>query len=424
MLVPVLLFLVGFGLLIKGGDWFVDGSVGIARRFHLPELLIGATIVSIGTTLPEVMVSSQAALEGNAGISYGNAIGSIICNTSLIAAITISVRPGKVNPKSFALPTAFFFAAAISYALVAWTAGRFQRWMGILYLVAFAVYMIVSTMHMKKHPELAEEEEAEEEGGKPRTLWQEILLLVVGAAAIAVGARFLVDNGTKIAAALGVPDSVIGLTMVALGTSLPELITAITSLVKGHGSLSLGNVIGANLFNVVLVSGAAITISPFAIPAEKTILNGINSSLVIDLPIMLGVMAVMCLPALLKGRLKRWQGILLLCVYVAFTVYQFVYCQAKPKKKTAAASCSGFSFAEKSDRHPARISKRTAPSRAVAAERRDSREQFMPEVSAAMVTAAQPSVGMLWLMVRMLAPERAKTESTSERTPDWFLSRA
>ena len=324
MLVPVLLFLVGFGLLIKGGDWFVDGSVGIARRFHLPELLIGATIVSIGTTLPEVMVSSQAALEGNAGISYGNAIGSIICNTSLIAAITISVRPGKVNPKSFALPTAFFFAAAISYALVAWTAGRFQRWMGILYLVAFVVYMIVSTMHMKKHPELAEEEEAEEEGGKPRTLWQEILLLVVGAAAIAVGARFLVDNGTKIAAALGVPDSVIGLTMVALGTSLPELITAITSLVKGHGSLSLGNVIGANLFNVVLVSGAAITISPFAIPAEKTILNGINSSLVIDLPIMLGVMAVMCLPALLKGRLKRWQGILLLCVYVAFTVYQFV----------------------------------------------------------------------------------------------------
>ena len=114
MLVPVILFLVGFGLLIKGGDWFVDGSVGIARRFHLPELLIGATIVSIGTTLPEVMVSSQAALQGNAGISYGNAIGSIICNTSLIAAITITVSPGKVTPKSFSLPTAFFFAAALS----------------------------------------------------------------------------------------------------------------------------------------------------------------------------------------------------------------------------------------------------------------------------------------------------------------------
>ncbi len=325
MLIPIILFLVGFGLLIKGGDWFVDGSVGIARRFHLPELLIGATVVSIGTTLPEVMVSSQAALQGNAGISYGNAIGSVICNTSLIAAITITVSPGKVHPKSFSLPTAFFFAAALSYAAIAWTAGGFRRWMGIAYLCVFVVYMIVSTMQMKKHPELAEEGGEEEESAeKERSFAMELVLLVIGAAAIALGARFLVDNGTKIAAALGVPDSVIGLTMVALGTSLPELITAITSLVKGHGALSLGNVIGANLFNIVLVSGMAITISPFAIPAEKTVFGGVNSSLVIDLPVMLGVMGVMCLPALIKGELKRWQGILLLCVYAAFTAYQFV----------------------------------------------------------------------------------------------------
>ena len=323
MLVPVILFLVGFVLLIKGGDWFVDGSVGIARRFHLPELLIGATIVSIGTTLPEVMVSSQAALEGNAGISYGNAIGSIICNTSLIAAITVAVKPGKVNPKSFILPTAFFFAAAVSYAVVAWTAGRFARWMGLCYLAVFAAYLTVSVLRMKKHPELAESDGEEEGSGKERAFAMELLLLVIGAAAIALGARFLVDNGTKIAAALGVPDSVIGLTMVALGTSLPELITAITSLVKGHGSLSLGNVIGANLFNIVLVSGMAITISPFAIPAEKTLM-GINSSLIIDVPLMLAVMAILCLPALKKGALKRWQGILLLCIYAAFTVYQFV----------------------------------------------------------------------------------------------------
>jgi cation:H+ antiporter len=151
-----------------------------------------------------------------------------------------------------------------------------------------------------------------------------ILLLVVGAALIAVGAKLLVENGTLIAQALGVPESVIALTFVALGTSLPELVTAITSLVKGHSALSLGNVIGANLFNIVLVSGAAITISPFAIPAEKTIAGGINSSLVIDLPVMLAVMAILCVPALIKGRLKRWQGVLLLCVYAAFTVYQFV----------------------------------------------------------------------------------------------------
>ena len=322
MLVPVLLFLVGFALLIKGGDWFVDGAVGIAHRFHLPELLIGATVVAIGTTLPEVMVSAQAAAEGNAGISYGNAIGSIICNTSLIAALTVAIRPGKVDPRSFRLPTAFFFAAAISYALVAYTLGRFARWMGVAYLLVFAGYMILSTVQMKKHPELAEDEEGEEHQTE-MPLWKELLLLVVGAAAIALGARFLVDNGTLIAAALGVPDSVIGLTMVALGTSLPELITAITSLVKGHGALSLGNVIGANLFNIILVSGMAITISPFAIPAEKTI-AGLNSSLVVDLPVMLFVMALLCLPTLKTGRLRRYQGVVLLAIYAAFTVYQFI----------------------------------------------------------------------------------------------------
>ena len=323
MLKPVLLFLLGFGLLIKGGDWFVDGSVGIARRFHLPELLIGATIVSIGTTLPEVMVSSQAALQGNAGISYGNAIGSIICNTSLIAAITITFSPGKVNPKSFSLPTGFFFAAAVSYAVIAWTMGRFQRWMGFAYLAVFAGYMTVSVLQMKKQPALAEAD-GETSDAAEQSLVKDLLFLVIGAVAIALGARFLVDNGTIIAAALGVPDSVIGLTMVALGTSLPELITAITSLIKGHGSLSLGNIIGANLFNIVLVSALSISISPFAVPAEKTVLGGINSSLVIDLPVMLGVMAIMCLPTLKKGELKRWQGVLLLGIYAAFTVYQFV----------------------------------------------------------------------------------------------------
>ena len=323
MLVPVLLFLVGFALLIKGGDWFVDGAVGIAHRFHLPELLIGATVVSIGTTLPEVMVSAQAAAEGNAGISYGNAIGSIICNTSLIAALTVAIRPGKVDPKSFRLPTAFFFAAALSYAAVAWTLGKFERWMGIVYLCVFVGYMILSTVQMKKHPELADdgEEEAAEDTAKP--LWKELALLVVGAAAIALGARFLVDNGTLIAAALGVPDSVIGLTMVALGTSLPELITAITSLIKGHGALSLGNIIGANLFNIILVSGMAITIAPFAVPAEKTI-AGFNSSLVVDLPVMFAVMAILCLPTLKSGKLRRYQGVVLLAIYAAFTVYQFV----------------------------------------------------------------------------------------------------
>jgi cation:H+ antiporter len=322
MIVPILLFLLGFILLIKGGDWFVDGAVGVAHRFHLPELLIGATIVSIGTTLPEVMVSSQAALQSNAGISYGNAIGSVICNTALVAAITVAVRPGKINRKSLVFPVIAFFVAAAIYAGFAYTVGKFSRWNGALFLIMFVAYMVISTLQMKKHPEEAEAEEEDETSDKERTFWQELILLVIGAVAIAIGANLLVNNGTKIAQWLGVPDSVIGLTMVALGTSLPELITAITSLAKGHSSLSLGNVIGANLFNIVLVSGAAITISPFAIPTEKTLL-GINSSLLVDIPVMFAVMAILCIPSLAKGKLSRWQGVLLLAIYAGFTIFQF-----------------------------------------------------------------------------------------------------
>ena len=324
LLVPILLFALGFVMLIKGGDWFVDGSVGIAHRFNLPELLIGATVVSVGTTLPEVMVSCQAALQGNSGISYGNAIGSIICNVSLIAAITIAVKPGPVNTRSLRIPAGFFTVSAVIYLAIALSTGRFERWQGFLLLAVFLTYMIVSTLHMKNHPEEADPAENGKETANDSPLIKDILLLVIGAAVIAVGANLLVNNGTLIAQWLGVPDSVIGLTMIALGTSLPELITAITSLMKGHGALSLGNIIGANLFNIVLVSGAAISLSPFSIPSEKTI-AGINSSFVVDLPVMVLVMVILCVPTFIKGRLSRWQGILLLCIYAAFTADQFLF---------------------------------------------------------------------------------------------------
>ncbi len=318
MLIPVLLFIVGLLFLIKGGDWFVDGASALARRFHLPELLIGATVVSIGTTLPEVMVSTMSALSGHGEIAYGNAIGSVICNAALIAAITIAVRPGKVDPKTLKTPVAFFFAAAAIYCIAAYVFGKFTRVMGVIMLAMFVAYMIVNVLQMKNAPAEVHEE-AEEEMSLPKTLG----LLVVGAVLIAVGANLLVDNGTLIAQALGVPESVIALTFVALGTSLPELITAITSLMKGHSDLSLGNVIGANVFNLVLVSGVSVTLAPFTIPQSNT-LFGINSSLVLDLPVMLAVMLIMTVPALVKGKLNRAQGITLLAIYAAFCVVQFV----------------------------------------------------------------------------------------------------
>ncbi len=317
MLIPVLLFIVGLLFLIKGGDWFVDGASALARRFHLPELLIGATVVSIGTTLPEVMVSTMSALSGHGEIAYGNAIGSVICNAALIAAITIAVRPSKVDPKTLKTPVAFFFASAAIYCIAAYVFGKFTRVMGIIMLAMFAAYMVVNVLQMKNAP-AGEQEASEEEMPLARTL----ILLVLGAVLIAVGANLLVDNGTQIAQALGVPESVIALTFVALGTSLPELVTAVTSLAKGHSDLSLGNVVGANVFNLVLVSGMSVTLAPFTIPQSAT-LFGINSSLVLDLPVMLAVMLILTVPALVKGKLHRAQGILLLAIYAAFCAVQF-----------------------------------------------------------------------------------------------------
>ena len=162
MLIPVLLFIVGLLCLIKGGDWFVDGATGIARRFHVPELLIGATVVSIGTTLPEVMVSTTSALTGHGEIAYGNAIGSVICNSALIAAIPIVAKPGKVDPKSLRTPVLFFFVAAAFYAGVAYTTGSFTRPVGIILLAMFVAYIVCNVMAMKNASAPEEEEEPEE----------------------------------------------------------------------------------------------------------------------------------------------------------------------------------------------------------------------------------------------------------------------
>ena len=379
MLVSVLLFAVGLVLLIKGGDWFVDGATGIAKRFNLPDIVVGATVVSIGTTLPEVMVSTTGALAGSGAMAYGNAIGSIICNTALIAAISITCNPGPVNVKSMRTPAIFFFMSAALYCLAAYLLGEFPRWMGFVMLAIFVCYMLLTVRNGLKNPDAASDDEEEEESsGMPwagiiligivsllialsgnffgattpvwfagimaviavgfllfgtkifkvseveRKLWMELVLLVAGAGIIAVGADLLVEHGQVIALGLGVPETVVALLFVALGTSLPELVTTITSLKKGRASLGVGNVIGANVFNLVLVSGVAVSLAPFAVPAENTLLNtGLNLSLVLDIPVMLGVMILMIAPAMMKKKLGRWQGLVLLGIYVAFCICQF-----------------------------------------------------------------------------------------------------
>ena len=376
MLISVALFAVGLVLLIKGGDWFVDGATGIAKRFNLPDIVVGATVVSIGTTLPEVMVSTTGALAGSGAMAYGNAIGSIICNTALIAAISITCNPGPVNVKSMKTPVIFFFCSAALYCVASYFLGEFPRWMGFVMLAIFVVYTILTVRNGLKNPDAAAEEEEEAETadmaglwkeiallgicavviallsslvtgllmaaafavyiflktmdakkpeGQGKKLWEELLLLAVGAAVIAVGADFLVEHGQIIAIGLGVPETVVALLFVALGTSLPELVTTITSLKKGRASLGVGNVIGANVFNLVLVSGVAVSLAPFEVPCENFLLDtGLNMSLVFEIPVMLGVMVLMTVPALVFKKLGRWQGIALLGIYAAFVVCQFV----------------------------------------------------------------------------------------------------
>ena len=313
------LFAMGVILLIKGGDWFVDSAVGIAKRFRVPEIIIGATVVSIGTTLPEVMVSVTAALNNNGAIAYGNAIGSIICNTALIAALTIAIRPAPVNKKAITTPVLFFFGSAAIYLVAAYGFGRFDRWMGVVMLLVFAAYMSMTIYNGFKNPVEAHEDADEDEAGG--SLLKDLVVLVASAALIAVGADMLEGSSVALSLMAGIPTEVVGVTVVALCTSLPELVTAVTALLKGHGALSLGNIIGANIFNLGLVSGAAVTISPFAIP-EGSKLFGYNTSQLFEIPVMVVVMALMTLPALFKGKLRRWQGVALLGIYAAFVTLQ------------------------------------------------------------------------------------------------------
>ncbi len=314
----LLLFVVGVALLIKGGDWFVDSAVGIAKKFRVPELLIGATVVSIGTTLPEVMVSVTAAINHNGAIAYGNATGSIICNTALIAALTLAIRPAKIQRKTIILPVIFFFVALSVYCVGAYILDGFSRTLGIVLLVLFGIYMTMSITKALKTP-AETSDHSDEETIAP--LWKNLLVLVLGAGIIAIGADMLEGSSVSLATMAGIPTEVVGVTVVALCTSLPELVTAVTSLVKGHGALSLGNIIGANIFNLVFVSGAAATISPFPIP-EGSQIAGIPTSLLVEIPLVLVVMSILTLPTIAKGKLRRWQGILLLGIYAAFIVMQ------------------------------------------------------------------------------------------------------
>lgn len=312
MVQAMVLFMVGLILICIGGDRLVDAAVAIAKKLGIPQIVVGATVVSLGTTLPEVLVSTTAAFDGSASIAAGNAFGSIICNTALIAGLTQLIRPTKkVEISSLLWRSAFFFLVLIAMNIFGFVTGAFSRPIGVLLLLLFVVYAVLNIKRSALEGEEDEESESKEEVSVPKQL----LILIICAALLYVGANLLVDNGIYIANGLGVPERVIAVTFIALGTSLPELVTSIVSLIKGYGNVGLGNVIGANILNMLLVIGIPAAVS--GIPLER-------STVVVDMPLSLAVMAILLVPILMRKKASRLQGIGLLGIYVAYCVLSFL----------------------------------------------------------------------------------------------------
>lgn len=312
MVQAVILFLAGLALICLGGDRLVDAAVAIARKLGIPQIVVGATIVSIGTTLPEVLVSTTAAFDGSAAIAAGNAFGSIICNTALIAGLTQTIRPSKkVEFASLGWRSIFFFAVLVSMDVIGFVTGAFGRPVGTGLILLFVFYAVISIKRASVEGGSGEEEESKDGISIPK----ELLKLVVCAVMLFLGARLLVNNGIIIAEAIGVPERVIAVTFIALGTSLPELMTSVMSLVKGYGNVGLGNVIGANLLNMLLVIGIPSAIA--GIPLER-------STVAVDIPLSALVMLVLLVPILIRKKSSRVQGIVLLCIYAVYCVASFV----------------------------------------------------------------------------------------------------
>ena len=319
-----ILFAIGLVLIVKGGDWFVDGASWIAEVTGIPKFIIGATIVSIATTLPEIIVSTIAAFEGHAilvsgaanaveqslgkvSMAIGNGIGSVICNTALIMALSLVFMPISVNRKDFA-PKGILLLVSIAALFIFSLGGSVSIMGAAVLLVIFVLFMLENVRSAKSQPD-------EEDNDKPQVTKKEMLMhigmIAVGAVCIVIGSNLLVNNGTEIARMLGVSEAIIAVTMVALGTSLPELVTAITSIVKKQASMSVGNVVGANIIDVTLIIAICSFVYSGSLPVSKI-------NIYLDFPVAFIAAAIAVVPPILTGKFHRYQGIALICLYIAY----------------------------------------------------------------------------------------------------------
>lgn len=307
LLVAIILLVAGFVMLIKGADWFVDGAAGIAARFGIPQLVIGLTIVAMGTSAPEAAVSINAAMSGNAGITIGNIIGSNILNVFLILGITAAITTVAVQHSTVKWEMPFMHVITIVLAVLGVTGGEIVLWEGIVLWALFLVYLGYLFR-------MARNGNTEEEAEELLPLWKQLLMLVVGIVCIVFGSDLTVDNATIIAETLGMDDRLIGLTIVAFGTSLPELVTSVTAARKGKADIAIGNIVGSNIFNILFVVGTTALITPVAFA----------KGFIIDSAIALAAGLILWFGVMKEHKLKRPVGIIMLIAYAAYFVYLLI----------------------------------------------------------------------------------------------------
>ena len=306
MLIPVLLFALGLVLLIKGGDWFVDSAVFIANLTGIPKFIIGATIVSVATTLPELTVSVTGVIDGELDLAVGNAVGSVTANIGLIMGISLVCMPAVIKRSQFWLKGTLMSAAA----LLLWVLckdGTLHMLPSFALFVLLAVY-VWDNIRDAKNDVGSDEREVVDKKDLPK----QIVMFIIGIAAI-VGGSKLIEYGSEIALLLGVPSAIIGVTMVAIGTSLPELITTLTAIRKKESSMSIGNIVGANIIDLAMILPICSVVSD----GKLTIAE---QSYALDMPMCFAMTLIAVLPPLIKGKLYRWQGILMLALYAVYVV--------------------------------------------------------------------------------------------------------
>lgn len=311
----VLLFAAGLVCIIKGGDLFVDAASWIAEASGIPKFIIGATIVSFATTLPEMLVSVFAALEGNADIAVGNAVGSVTANTGLIMCLSLVCMTCLMERRQFGVKACLLLAAILS--LFGFTRdGRLSVAEGLLVLVIFAGFLAESLISARREQGTERKAEGERLAVSGKTVAGNIVKFVLGAAGIVLGAQLLIDNGSAIAALLGVPDAIVAATMIAIGTSLPELVTTLTAIRKKESSLSVGNIIGANIMDLTLILPLCSLILGKPLPVQ-------SQGMLLDIPACLIICAAVLVPALWKGKFQRWMGFLAGGLYIVYLTVMF-----------------------------------------------------------------------------------------------------